>query len=225
MKLNYHRRAFVLVNHDPQPANRDLLAEFSTKGGLAMPESVSEFYSVRESVNLLRKYSNDDSVLLPSQFEITPIGNQPAITFIVENQACCEWAFAFDGSNDPPVLVGEEQAENPLGWTPTGATFSEFVYLRFFDFQFFLQLPADAEYFFDARPMSNDELREIEGLFHREKSTHDWPSPKHRFRRGDQRIVVFAANDCWQWHCHASSPASQASLFSELKHLCHELIV
>jgi hypothetical protein len=225
MELVYHLKAFDLIGHQPELIRHDLLDEFSVKSGLEMPKAVKEFYGVRDAMDLLGNFSNCDQPLSPDQFDVITIGGKPAIAFLVENQGCCTWAFQLDGTGDPPVWVDEGAARESPKWSATTATFSKFVFLRFFDFQYFTKTLATAdEYYFDTKPVTQEALFQILRPFQQEDSTYDWPSAtKHRFWRNDQRIVIFTMSDYSEWQLFAATKSSRETLLAEVKQLCNEL--
>lgn len=225
MELTYHKKAFELIGHHPELIRHDFLGEFSVKSGLEMPKAVKEFYSIRDAVELLGNYSNCDQALSPDKFDVTTIGGKPAIAFLVENQGCCTWAFQLDATDDPPVWVDEGAARESPKWSATTATFSRFVFLRFFDFQYFAEtLETADEYWFETKPITQEALSRLRTWFQQEDSTYDWPSAtKHRFWRNDQRILIFAMPDYSEWQFFAATKASQETLLAEAKQLCSEL--
>ena len=130
--MRYHAKTIDLVS-EPVPAGNEqsvILAE--RRLGVRLPESVREWYSEVDGRNLLSKYSNNDWALNPDEFKRVELCGKELVTFLVENQGVCWWGFELNGSDDPPVHVNLDPPPDNL--FQYAATFSEFTYVRVFDF-------------------------------------------------------------------------------------------
>ena len=75
--------------------------------GFRLPASVRESYSIKDAIDILAKYSNQDPPILLKEFAVTEWNSLRLLPFKYENQGVCTWSVVLDGSDDPPVYVAE----------------------------------------------------------------------------------------------------------------------
>jgi len=155
----------------------------------------------------------------------------PVFEFLVENQAVCVWGIQLNGTDDPPVLVVEN--ESGASWLHCSDRFSTFVYTRIWDFQpwveKWLMLEAQDE------PLSPADLASLKNRFHERPSTYAMMShpnvTSYRFDSSHGRIVIHTGTDSpsesrlyeqADWFLHAKSPNSLEALAREVWH-CADL--
>jgi len=144
MDIRFHTRTLALLDSPPavSAANEHLLAERERQLGISFPESVRQWYALDGSVDLLRRFSNDDYPVALDRLG-APAENwygtgsrdfvaQGLLWIMVENQEVCNWAVKLDGCDDPPVVVEVDSSPNEV-WLPLANSFSEFVYCRVWD--------------------------------------------------------------------------------------------
>jgi hypothetical protein len=209
MSLKYHRKALDLVQHQPN---------FGNNFNPLFPESVSEWFSLIDSTDLLRKYSNQDEAVSPTEFKLISYQNTELIVFLYENQGVCWWAFENCHKNDPPVYVNTDPPLN--NWRVCCNTFSVFVYTRLFDFLHWHD--EDLCTLGIGEPVNDQTLEYLRKSFFEEPTTHSWPGhTQYRFSRNDQKILI--QNDLTEsnWYCSANSHQLMLDVFDENKHLFH----
>lgn len=130
--MKYHSAAFGLIGQPVACGLEQKLSVAEQQLGLSLPTSVREWYTAVDGQALLAKYSNDDTALAPMEFKVIEIGGRRLVQFLIENQGVCWWGFELNGSDDPPVFVDFDPPPDKLFLYAN--TFSEFTYLRVFDF-------------------------------------------------------------------------------------------
>lgn len=156
----FHQRTLDYLNLLPvqNEETADSLRALELYVGVNLPPSVHEWFSYPNAAKLIR--FNDDHVLDVDQFELksNPLFNhhpkwqqgvikpsqmmfitspdktlidENLLVVIVENQGVYEWAVDLNGSDDPPVLM--KQNEPNQAWKPCSPTFSDFVFARAWD--------------------------------------------------------------------------------------------
>src|SRR6266566_8654434 len=115
--MGYHDAAIQLLMKRPESSSSAtaVLNERERELGIKLPESVREWYSLRDSGEILRQHSNSDyPVPLNALGKPEPdwCGEGPRdfvheglLVFMGENEGVCDWAVRLDGSPDPPVVV------------------------------------------------------------------------------------------------------------------------
>jgi len=130
--MKYHSSTFGLILQPVASGSEDRLSLAEQRLGIVLPNSVREWYSVVDGQDILSKYSNVDTALTPSEFRLIEICGRQLVQFLIENQGVCWWGFELNGSDDPPVFVDFDPPPDKLFLY--AKTFSEFTYLRVFDF-------------------------------------------------------------------------------------------
>ena len=130
--MKYHSGALGLIRQPVAGGSEQMLSVAEQQLGLSLPTSVREWYTDVDGQTILSKYSNDDTALAPVEFKVIEICGRRLVQFLIENQGVCWWGFELDGSDDPPVFVDFDPPPDKLFLY--AKTFSEFTYLRVFDF-------------------------------------------------------------------------------------------
>ncbi len=199
IELKYYQSTFDLLKLKPRilESNVDLLKRQEKKLGRHIPESVIEWYSLEGSIDLMRKYSNDDYPEEVHSFKIIEIEEGEVISIMTENQAVCEWVLKIDDSKDPPVLVKVDGSLGHKGkWQIYSNHFSEFIYSIVFDHinQFYPTITA-----FSCEMMNEQEYTDIKKTFIEDLITYGWPSEiQLRFynKERNQFILVWNKYEC-----------------------------
>jgi len=182
--------------------------------GIRLPESVREWYSVVDGRNVLSKYSNGDWALDPSEFARVEVCGKELAKILVENQSVCWWGFELNGSDDPPVHVNLDPPPDNL--FQYAATFSEFTYVRVFDFDGWWN---EDRFLLEIRePLQQATIRWLESRFVSEPRSVGWPGViTYRFSTSLGRIIIWQGERQADWILTA--PSSDA-----LIHLKQEVI-
>ena len=120
--LRYHNKSLQLIGQKPMPSD-EVYSD--------LPESVAEWYSLVDGVELLKRYSNIDFPIIPSEFKTHTYGDKELIVFMYDNAGILWYAFQNNGNDDPPVFVNIEPP--PDNWVYDSESFSTFIYTWFFD--------------------------------------------------------------------------------------------
>ena len=156
-----------------------------------LPPSVTEWYAQEDAVPFLASLTNDDTVLSPERFEQTEFDGAQLTVFMIENQGVVRWAFDSDGGGDPAVYV--TSVDDDSAWLKHCESFSQFIYVHVFDYQWWLQ---DCGVTGSGSPVDPDLLKELESCYTREPTTFGWPgSTQYRFSDGSMRIVLWDTPD------------------------------
>jgi hypothetical protein len=142
--LSYHQNTFDLLNRRllVSPKLLRQLERREQKGGKRLPLSLRQWYCLDEAMATLKQYSNEDHPVGLSSIVAdfvraarpqTPDRQRYAL-LMKENQGCCYWFVHLNGSEDPPVVLGDYRRAHgertrDVEANPCTATFSEFVFL------------------------------------------------------------------------------------------------
>ena len=179
-----------------------------------LPPSVAEWYAQEDAVPFLASLTNDDTVLSPERFEQTEFDGAQLTVFMIENQGVVRWAFDSDGGGDPAVYV--TSVDDDSAWLKHCESFSQFIYVHVFDYQWWLQ---DCGVTGSGSPVDPDLLKELESCYTREPTTFGWPgSTQYRFSDGSMRIVLWDTPDVQaDWMLTASTQDDLIKLFDRHK--------
>ena len=130
--MKYHSAALGLIGKPVACGSEHNVSVAEQHLDLSLPASVREWYTAVEGQAILAKYSNEDTALAPNEFKIIEVCGRRLVQFLIENQGVCWWGFELNGSDDPPVYVDFDPPPDKLFLYAN--TFSEFTYLRVFDF-------------------------------------------------------------------------------------------
>src|SRR5215510_4271655 len=130
--MSYNAKTIGMLRKPVPEGNEQSIVLAERRLGIRLPESVREWYSEIDGRDVLSKYSNDDWSLAPSEFLCFEVCGKELVKVLIENQGVCWWGFELNGSDDPPVHVNLDPPPDNL--IQYSAAFSEFTYVRVFDF-------------------------------------------------------------------------------------------
>jgi len=172
---------------------------------IRLPESVREWYSEIDGRDVLSMYSNDDWALDPSEFARVEACGKELVKVLVENQGVCWWGFELNGSDDPPVQVNLDPPPDNL--FQFAATFSEFTYVRVFDFDGWCE--EDRSLLETRGPLQETTIRWLESSFVSEPQSVGWPgATTYRFSTSLGRIIIWSGEGQADWILTAPSSAA-----------------
>ena len=226
MHLKYHQPTFDLIEREPllDPAAMAQLDKCEAAYGFPFPASVQEWYSLAGAVDILREYSNEDHpVTLAELMELSQVRRSykgwrdyhglNVLPIIDENQSVALWAIHLDGSDDPPVLVIDDDNE----WKPCADRFSEFITSWVWGFLYWGDdCPAGA----DCQLGAKDKQISAEDLIYLRQTFDEAPrrpdSAFYHFRKGeDAHIHVWARSaDESRWILRAITKESLLEITS-----------
>jgi hypothetical protein len=229
--MQYHHDAMALLSEPPafsaQAAQR--LAKRERELGIVFPESVREWYSLEQAVDLLHRHSNDDNPV-PIEKLGEPFPNwygggprdfvaQGLVVFMHENQGVCNWAFRLDGSPDPEVVVEVDTAPNDE-WLQCSDKFGTFVYCQIWDHRHAL-IREDCAIGISAQEcnLAEDDLVSLKASFLQRPSTNTWPgNANYRFEAAEGGILIWEGKNQADWFVAAKTPASLRTLLLKIWH-------
>lgn len=199
--LIYHRETFNLVGQTPTLQNADdLFPKIENAYNVQLPASVKEWYSIKESVDLMLHYSNMDKSLSLSEilderdewlqakwYEIgdrTPT-EYPTIPFLFENQGIFVACLLMDGSDDPPVITWDDD----MKWKRWNEHFSEFVLAWIWRYLHRFSQSQSHLYAYDDT-FTEENVSFLYQNFKFQEPLYT-PSKIYTFQRDDQRIQVW----------------------------------
>jgi hypothetical protein len=219
MKLIYHQATFDLLNLTPEVDDVAVtaLAALAQRIEDQLPASLQEWYSLKNARQHLR--CNDDHVLAIEKLGYDDFAPEDMLLFICENQDTAMWALQFDGSDNPPVFVRNEDYGE---WAMCAPTFSDFVYGRVWDWQW--MLGRSSLILWDDTAFSADGLAYLRQQFTEQPSGYNgfWhfapDSTIYRFQRDDKhvRLVTTPAPDI-VCGLHSDDPALLLDLLKALR--------
>jgi hypothetical protein len=141
--LSYHQNTFDLLNRrlTVSPKLLRQLERREQRAGQRLPASLRHWYTLDDAVAVLKQYSNSDypeglsgivSGFLRATREQTP-ESQRYVLAMKENQFCCCWFIRPNGTEDPPIVIGNYrraygERTRDVEAQPCAPTFSEFVF-------------------------------------------------------------------------------------------------
>ena len=141
--LSYHQNTFDLLNRRLAVSPKLLrqLERREQSSGQRFPASLRQWYMLDEALATLRQYSNEDNpVGLTDIIADFSRASRPRIPesqryvlLMKENQGCCYWFAQPNGTDDPPVVIGDYLRQHgertrDVAVNPCAASFSEFVF-------------------------------------------------------------------------------------------------
>jgi hypothetical protein len=180
---------------------------------LDLPASVAEWYSLANSVELLKQYSIGDFPMIPSDFKVYNHEDRELIIFMYDNAGIL-W-YAFENSNDdPPVFVNVNPP--PDDWRKDSKSFSEFIYTWFFDHLHYVKKDLVIEK--EGKPLQANVLEGLFTEFDKEPVSYVGGPIVYRFSLNDQRIIIFNYNDVSSWIFTADTQDSLNNVYAKFKH-------
>lgn len=208
----FHGRTLALIGRHLSAGDPEAVRQGERRLKCLFPPSVREWYADIGGTAILQEYSNDDRSLTPPEFEIGEIDGQRLVIFMTENQGVCWWAFALDGSDDPPVHVGYYGQSD--GHFIQTRTFSDFVFSRVFDYAHFGD--PDRSWMREGRVPSAGDLTALRRVFSEEITTKEWTrTTAYRFSAPQGHLVIWVGADTATWIVSASS-AQERDLLLQL---------
>lgn len=207
MNLKFHKKSLGLIGYQP---------EFGDKTYFDLPASVSEWFSLVKGVELLKKYSNQDVPVSPSEFETYKHNGKEFVVFMYENQGVVWWAYEKCNNDDPPVYINFDPPPN--NWQFETKTFSEFIYTWIFDHCHWVD---DALFMMESGKVIDDStLAILQKEFFQEPTSFDWNKRvKHRFSHNDQKVTIMSDGSQSDWTFSADTSESLKNVYEKLKHL------
>jgi hypothetical protein len=214
--MKYHARTLQRINQPVPTGNADTVAEAEKKLGVRLPASVKEWYCEVDGQCLLAKHSNNDRALAPGEFTRVDIDCKCLMIILHENQGVCWWAFELGRSDDPPVYVNLDPPPDKL--FVYANSFSEFTYVRIFDFN----APWDSDRCLmeTFKPLTEADVRWLESQFVNEPRSLGWPgTTTYRFTSDHGCITIWQSPEQADWICSASSRQALNELQQQTSHL------
>jgi hypothetical protein len=210
--MNYHARTLAAMRKPRAVVQGQSVAATEMRLATRFPTSVRQWYEEINGRELLAKYSNEDRAIDPRDFRIVTVGDRAVVPVLVENQDVCWWGFELDGSDDPPVYVNFDPLPNVL--FAYSSTFSEFTYVRIFDFDGWRD--QERSLIEITEPVQDATMEWLANTFTREPRSLGWPaSMTYRFSCQLGRIVIWQSEQQADWVLSARS----ARALSQLKEL------
>jgi hypothetical protein len=199
MRLNYHQATFDLIEREPafDVAAIAALDQCETAYGFSFPASVREWYSLKGSIEILREYGNQDNPLTLDEMQELANDRQSfhgwrdylglnVLPIMDENQSVALWAVHLDSSEDPPVLVLDDDEE----WKPWARSFSEFVTGWVWHYLYKLQDCALLAY---DQPLSPEDRAFLMSTF--DAVRYDPQSPIYHFLHREGHLHIWARDE------------------------------
>ena len=219
--LIYHQTTFDILDKVPQvdQSASQKLKQCEQIFGFSFPLSFREWYSLSHSYEILTEYSNDDFPLSLeellnvhanwhsySHFSLN-LASQRMLPFLWENQAVFLCVIKLDESDDPPVLLWDDDNE----WKLTNKHFSSFISHWVWNCLYF------RKYFNTVLRADENNLRETDILFLRSKfkelAQKSPNSTVFHFQEDDKHVHVWKENEqASHWWLRADSRASLLEL-------------
>jgi hypothetical protein len=230
VQIKYHRDAVKLLPHAPvfSKSSAELVQQREQQLGIRFPASVREWYSLEGAVQLLERYSNDDSA-----FAIEELGkpfddwygggprdflSDNLLLFLHENQGVCNWAIKLDIGPDPAVVVEVDTAPDAK-WLACTDRFSTFVWCQIWDHSQ-LAVGVSAQEI----ELSEHDLHFLRSNFYEIHTTYGWPgSVNYRFKSEKAAIRIWDGKDRGvDWFVSAPSATELKRLLAKVWH-CGDL--
>jgi hypothetical protein len=159
--LKFHRKSLELIGYQPR---------FGDTTYPDLPASVAEWFSLVDGVELLKKYSNEDVPVPPSEFKTFKHDGKEFVVFMFENQGVVWWAYEKSINDDPPVYINFDPP--PDNWLFETESFSTFVYTWLFDHIHFFD---DNLFIWESgKPIDESTLNFLQKEFFQEPTSFDW---------------------------------------------------
>jgi hypothetical protein len=220
MSLVHHQRTIEFMGITPEIDTSAVQAFDNLEKRLSrrLPASLKEWYSLKNALdNIL---GNQDKVFSIHQLADDPLKilADHKLFLIDENQNVCGWALDLNGTDDPPVLISDEDFDR---WHDFTDTFSDFVFIRAWDYQwsdgYYLQAKqVDANFAPDLVNHLGNHYTELpisHGGFWRYI-----PSAKvYRFMRGQKRVLLTLQGDGVTWELRTNEYDDLVSLVKAVR--------
>src|SRR5438105_2038467 len=124
---SFHSATFRLLGIEPRLSRAAVsdVEHAERRLGFRLPASVREWYCNEEAIDILAKYSNQDSPIPLLEFAVKEWKEHRLVAFKYENQGVCVWALLLEDSDDPPVYVDVDS--NGAHWNMLAPSFSAYI--------------------------------------------------------------------------------------------------
>lgn len=175
--------------------NMERIKKTESRLGVNLPSVFKEWYSLSESDEILRKYSNDDQPIPCEQFKLSMHDGKQLVPFKIENQSVCTWAIDINSGQDPDVLVAVDCDEKLWVYVQS---FSNYVYSCVWDYA--ICMGNSIVVMSNNIKFSAESKAALESMFEPEITTHGWPGD-NQFRYSGQgvQILVWDSKDQADW--------------------------
>lgn len=206
----FHSATFQSLGCEPLVSRAALseVEQAERRLGFELPASIREWYSTKNAIDTLAKYSNQDWPIPLSKFAVTEWKHHRLLPFKNENQGVCAWAIMLDGSADPPVYVDVDS--NGTQWNMQAPTFSAYVHACVWDYVFVLDQPAIVQA--QNGPLSRVAVIELRRRLSEQPPTFGWPgSTQFRFAATDHALLIWVGEDQADWFVGARDASALES--------------
>lgn len=193
MSLVYHQRTIDLLGITPKIDDGAVQALDQLEQQLKrrLPTSFREWYSLKNARVYIK--GNEDLVLHIQELIDDEMNKQleDQLFLIDENQSVCGWALQFNDTDDPPIVISDDDYEQ---WYPYIDTFSDFVYIRVWDFGWGKRYIMKGEKV--SPTLIADVMAYLQAHYQQLPSSQGghWPhirdARSHRFMRGEERMTL-----------------------------------
>lgn len=194
----YHRATLSLLGRELHSSEKTAATVLQTEErlGFRLPASVRGWYEFDEALQVLDEHSNEDPAIPLREFHVVERQEHRFLPIRRENQGVCTWAFALDGSDDPPVHVDVDSAGNE--WRLHAPTFSAYVYACVWDHREILGRPALVQA--QNGKLSRAALERLRREFEPEIVTYGWPgNVQYRFVGKQAALLIWDSDDQADW--------------------------
>ena len=215
MSLHYHQSSLKLIGQEAKfpPETSALLRNVESDLGCALPASVREWYALKDAATILKKYSNADHPVPLKDLGLTGSDSCDAVdvtakgerflTFLIENQGVCVWAFELDQAEDPTVVV--RWNEPGAVWQLAADRFSDFIYTWLWDHHHRRECGIQAI----GSPLAQTDLGFLRTRYSEMLSTASWPEVRqYRFHTQNQWLLLWNGASQADWYLGADSPSN-----------------
>jgi hypothetical protein len=195
--------------------------------GVRLPPSFTEWFGMRNGVDLLRSHSNSDDPIAIEELgsplcwrwtETRDCLREGLLPFMVENQGVCVWAISLDGSDDPAVIVARDPE---LDWRACARSFSDFIDCQIWDHTVVLRPTLSEGVLLTAQdhPLRAEDLAFLRHGFSERTSTAGWPGEhQYRFESREGCLLLWDNRDQADWFIASEN---DEDLFQLTKGLWH----
>lgn len=227
--LIYHQATFDLIEEKPivLPEAVEELNHLTQTRGIILPPSVWEWYSLKKTVDILKRYFPSygyacDAATLGTANRYWFNGKYHEIDLLEkgllwigrETQEVCSWAIQLNGSDDPPVVISfkNEETSRPFATYHLYAeTFSRFISTCIFDG--LTVNPDDQTFGWRQGSLLPTELAFFRERFQEGPLTYLFPGQlNYRFFSGHQRMLIYEDENQTSWYFSAATDAELKQL-------------
>jgi hypothetical protein len=214
IQLKFHQGTYELVGKQPRLAENNQLAieKFQTYHNVSLPESVIEWYSLANSIEILREYSNHDTPITIDALmkQENPI-EDGKLVFLVETQGVYHWGVMLD-TPDPLVYVRTNDKNS--SWTKSNVQFSDFIQKWVWDYQGYL--PNWYQVQLIDNPIEVSTLDKLRDEYSEVGSSTVTPATvTYRFQQNRHFIKIMSLENQADWYLYADNKQSFLKLLNQ----------